>query len=764
MKKTNKFLALVLVLMLALSVALVGCSKEDATDSTTPGTSTTASAGTGEQTSTSTPEAEVDPLPYAEQTLLRMATGYNSAKTGLTFDAETAGEGLTLLDGKTYHTGDLKPTWVAIQDALKVKFDASFYKGMSAANNWDEYKEKLDQVDILSVTATKANEAGAAGQLVDIAQYLDKMPNFKAYLDANPIVRLSITGADENGNLGAIYFSPYFDGSDDIERMPLMRVDWVKALLNGEGQFAAEASYNTKPAVYQPYMPTSGTVEVDVVDSVSNGNPATKKLTKDYSKYGNIIEKMNAAGTMTGVEAVNMLREYIDKTYDGYYGNNRADLFIGQNAAWDADELVALLRCVVANPQTLAPHTLDEKTGKYAVVGLFSREDANNQRTVDTFRFAATLFGVRGLESRQDFLYIGTDRMLHDARNSADTYAALERMNAMMQEGLISADYYNTAADTAISENYIKQSTGFMSYDYNQTQTIWSSDAIQYRAVLVPVAKWYDGTNMSGTTDNGVYMRFTESWRSVKTDAWAISKAGIGNDTNKLNAALKLIDYAYSAQGQITMSYGPDAFISVKDASVAVKTKEDVAKKYNTFKFNGEDWPEVSDATYADLQAKTDGNYTNYARYYLGSTLSFLKSQAFEVQCTSGFGQEGAQMLSYAIAAGIIKHPLLSVNTANMWYTSVPTTLPMTASDNENTASYDSTLGTQFSSAKKKTNVMCYIIKGGYAAVGINEVTDAASMIAQANAWGVQPVLDVKNATPTGPWTKLLAYYMSQNA
>ena len=37
----------------------------------------------------------------AESVTLRMATGYNSAKTGLFFDAEIAGEGITLADGKT---------------------------------------------------------------------------------------------------------------------------------------------------------------------------------------------------------------------------------------------------------------------------------------------------------------------------------------------------------------------------------------------------------------------------------------------------------------------------------------------------------------------------------------------------------------------------------------------------------------------------------------------------------------------------------------
>ena len=72
-----------------------------------------------------------DDLPFAEGTVLRMATGYNSAKTGLSFDAEVAGAGITLADGKTYNSGDLKPTWVAVQDKLNVKFD-SVYQGNSA--------------------------------------------------------------------------------------------------------------------------------------------------------------------------------------------------------------------------------------------------------------------------------------------------------------------------------------------------------------------------------------------------------------------------------------------------------------------------------------------------------------------------------------------------------------------------------------------------------------------------------------------------------
>ena len=287
-------------------------------------------------------------LTYLEGTELRMATGYNSAKTGLFFDAETAGEGITLANGETYQAGDLKPTWVEVEAILGVSF-TDMYQGNSAQNEFKHWQTQLNQVDMVSGTASQLSEEGVAGNIVNLADYLDKMPNFKAYLDANPIVRLSITGDTETG---AIYFSPYFDGVNDIERMPLMRTDWVEKLLNGEGDFTATASKNLSAAEYTPYMPTSGKVKVDAVNKEGT---AVIELTKDYDAAGNIVKTMNdalAAGTVTGVQAVNMLRDYIDAAYNGHYGTNRADLFIGQDAAWDADELVALLRCVVANPQT----------------------------------------------------------------------------------------------------------------------------------------------------------------------------------------------------------------------------------------------------------------------------------------------------------------------------------------------------------------------------------------------------------------------------
>ncbi|MBD5128755.1 MAG: hypothetical protein HDT43_02345 [Ruminococcaceae bacterium] len=728
--KKSKLAASLLAVTVSLSTLLTGCttvpdtsSNNSSSNGSSNGGNTSSdnnsNAGNDNSTPDSNPGTDAPALEFAQGTVLRMATGYNSAKTGLFFDAETAGSGITLADGKSYGTGDLKPTWVAIQNKLGMTFEDK-YQGNSASKEWDYWKERLSEVDMVCGSASTLNDAGAAGMVVDLAQYLDQMPDFKAYLEANPIVRLSIAGDDGNGGISSIYFAPYFDGVDDIERMPLMRTDWVQKLLDGDGAFEAASSGTTATPAYQPYMPTEGTVSIDVVEK---DGKTVKTITKDYNTAGNIIAKMNEAGSMSGVDAVNMLRTYIDEAYGGYYGTTRSDLFCGQNAAWDADELVALLRCVVANAQTL--------NGTDSVQGIFSREDNNNQRRVDMFRFAGTLFGVRGLESRMDYLYVGNDNKLHDARQEEATYVALERMNDMAKEGLLSKSFMDNSEES--SETMLENDLGFMHYDYNQTQTLYNQSKLQegekYMAAMVPVARWDDGTGEQ-------FMRFTESWRSVKTDAWAISAAGVEGDQDKLNAALSLINYAFSEEGQIMMSYGPEEFRSTE-----------------TFNFNGKEMPKISDATYQELWDKGKGNYTNYARYYLGSTLSFVKSQAFEYQCTHEVGREGAGYISNAIAAGTIKHPLLAL-ADNPWYTSVPTVLPNSKSETDQINSLaELTSNGKFSSSKDQSNLFVDIIVGGFSGEGTTSAAECAKTVA--DTWGGSQYLQLRNIA----WDLLLSEF-----
>ena len=96
--KHRRLLALLLVLVMSMSILLTGCKPKVPTPDPTPDPDPTPSP--------SEPVEDLTfKLEYAEGTVLRMATGYNNAKTGLFFDAETAKNGITLADGKTYNAG-----------------------------------------------------------------------------------------------------------------------------------------------------------------------------------------------------------------------------------------------------------------------------------------------------------------------------------------------------------------------------------------------------------------------------------------------------------------------------------------------------------------------------------------------------------------------------------------------------------------------------------------------------------------------------------
>ena len=129
MKKIKSALALTLAAAMS-TLLLAGCGpkiqvQQNGAPAGSGSQETQAAADTGAAQQTTEATAEAAPaaaLTYAPGTKLRMATGYNSTKTGLSFDAETAGSGITLADGVTYNAGDLKPTWVAVQEKLGVEF------------------------------------------------------------------------------------------------------------------------------------------------------------------------------------------------------------------------------------------------------------------------------------------------------------------------------------------------------------------------------------------------------------------------------------------------------------------------------------------------------------------------------------------------------------------------------------------------------------------------------------------------------------------
>ena len=592
-----------------------------------------------------------------EKVNLKMSVQYQGADTRMSFGSDDKIVPYTDLNGKMYNEGDLKPVWQAVSDRLNIAINdvTPSDKVNDSFTRW--ITDGFDKVDVLQGGASQIqNEAIMNSTILNLNDYMDQMPNLKAFLDSNAVVKKTITAED-----GGIYYSPYFDGYDDAEKMVLMRTDWVKKLLDGNA-----TGYDTNTVIttsYQAYMPDSLNVQVPVME-----NGAKVMLNKKYNAGQGIIARMNALGTKNGETLVATLKAYIADTYGSQY-TNPSELFVGEKAAYDADEYVALLRCIKANPNFLTGQS--EKP----LVPLYPRE-SKNSRTSDLFSFMGQLYGIRGLASKSGFLYIDSEGNVQDARWEQATVNALERFHQLYEEGLILENFTDKNSGGSTDGGYYKtlhaNNLAFSTFDYCQTQTalnetyVRNKDASKniegycFQPVLAPLARW-NGSNE--------YTRFQESWRSVKTEGWCIS-ANLKNPGNedKLARALRLFDYFWSDEGNRLMSYGPDEYLAHnEDGTIA------------TIEYNGRQVPKLADGTIDQLKNLASYNYTNYYRKYLGGTfpIGYIKEQGMEYQCNVIEGKEGLDIVTAAIQAGIVEHPDVTWTNADKWYWICPTTFAL---------------------------------------------------------------------------------------
>lgn len=640
-------------------------------------------------TNSQSSEKEIIVDDLSKRVELKMSIQYQKSDTYMTFDSSMAG--YVDIEGKTYLIDDLKPVWQEVSNNLNISF-ADVTEGDSVKDSFSRWiSVGLDKVDILQGGAAQIQaEATTKHSILDLSEYLDNLPNFKAFLESNEVVKRVITSED-----GSIYYAPYFDGYDDAEKMVLMRTDWVRKLLDGDATgYDTSTVINTK---YKAYMPDSLNTTVSVL---KNGKKST--LTKKYASGKGIIARMDALSVKDGANLVATLKAYIKETYGNQY-DNLSDLFVGEDAAYDADEYVALLRCVRANPYFL--------TGKNVpVVPLYPREYTNN-RTADLFAFMGQLYGIRGLSSRSGFLYIDSDGRVQDARWQQGTVDALERFNQMYQEGLILQNFNDKEAAGGVNGKYVedlhKINAGFSAFDYCQTQTAYNynygaqynDDGIEgycFQPVIAPLARW------NGSSE---YTRFQESWRSVKTEGWCISgNLGQKGNEEKLARALTLFDYFWSEEGNRLMSYGPDQYLAKNDdGSIA------------TIEYNGRQVPKLSDETLEQLRTKTKYNYTNYYRKYLGGTfpIGYVKEQGMEYQCNVEEGRLGLDLVTRAIQEGVIEHPDVTWTNEDKWYWICPTTFALESA--ETTAiNTNFTLLDQITSESTSSNIWSKYVMYGF--------------------------------------------------
>ncbi len=632
---------------------------------------------------------------------LRTSIQYQDQATRIAFGVEDSSKGIkfpyTDPKGNKYNTGDLKPVWKEVSDRLKIAFK-DVTPDSSVSNSFTQWTStlKLEDVDVLQGSASNIQNYATAnkGKILDLNVYMEqgKLPNLKKFLDGNKVVKATVTTYDGN-----VFYAPYFDGYDDLEKTILMRVDMVKKLLDGAELPANLDTADTIENSYTAFYPGAANDEIVVMKKDKSG---TEKVTRKYNDGEDIITKQNALGTKNGNTLVQALRDYIDAAYNGYYGNNRSDLFVGENAAYNVDELVALFRCVRTNSTFLGA-----KEGK--IVPIFAREDRNDRKS-DLYGLMGQMFGVRGLISKSGTFFVKNDGKLADARLEDDTLKALEKMHEIYAEGLM-LDYSETGKYMTLLHS---KNRGFCSYDYVQTQTAhnytYKKDfpEMDFEPVINPTAKW-NGSNE--------FTRFQESWRSVKTEGWCLSGslANAGNE-EKLERALQLIDYFWTDEGARLMSYGPDAYLDLNEDGT-----------YKTVSYMGTQVPKLADETLEQLKTLTNYNYTNYYRYYLGATypVGYIKEQGMEYQCNVEEGRRGLDKVEDAIALGVIKHPDVKWESANKWDWIVPTTFAFDATAADAVSKNFTTLNESFSYANKKSNEWIKYIQYGFGYTGSDGVS-----------------------------------------
>ena len=678
----SKKLGLSLMALAATCAGMVGCK------------ATGTSSSNNDVTSSTTND-------LSEKVELTMSVYYDNNDRHMKFiEGAAATLPYSSCDGNSYKAGDFKPVWKAIQKNLNIKIDDVSPTGkVSIKDNFStlvttSFKSNDKEVNIAQGNSDQIlSEGTTKNTILDLSAYLDSMPNFKKFLEDNPVVKKTISASD-----GKIYYAPYFDGYDDLERMMMLRQDWVEKLLDGD--LPADLDSTAVSSSYTPFYTTDINFDVDVLNSADENATGKTTIKKNVPAAKNIIKQMNGTANLTGATAVKLLRDYIDEVYGTTYGTKRSELFCGGRAVYDVDELVALFRCVKANSKFL--------TGKddVSIVPLFPRAKTSD-RTTDLYRFLQ-FFGVRGVESRNEWMYVdrATGKLV-DTRGTTEFATGLEKLHEMYSEGLIMKDFTDTqinGKDDYRGPFYTcaddSKTIGFATYDYNQTTTIYNDttkdSAMKLVSILPATADWDDGID-------GNFIHYTESWRSVKTQGWFITQQ-TAKDSKKLARALKLFDYLYSDEGNRLMSYGPDEYLE-KNADGTIKTMD----------YQGKQVPVLSTNCKNELKTLASGNYTNYYRYYLGGTLpvGYIKEQGMEYQAVSTKAQPSLNVLNKAIQYGVLQHVNHQTNT-NHFYDIVPTTLPFTQAENTNLGANFTALKTVFTSDKSKVMSISKIVMGGW--------------------------------------------------
>lgn len=592
-------------------------------------------------------------------------------------------ETFTDVSGKTYDNGALLPMWEQLQQDMNIKIsDGSYYQesddkeyaSLITTNNGVGSNGK--QVRLFMNTITNMTTMAKNDQLLPISDYLSLMPNFSAYLDANPSVKQQLT-VD-----GKIYSTPYFDGADKIEKTFQMNTRWVELLLDGTTSphnntpttYDGTASDTLGTPKYTPFYTTDINTTVKVVNAAGT---AAVNFTYNIPASKNIIAQMNAASDKTGKNLVEMFRAYIDEIYGSQIGtgkiwSKRSELFTGASALYNADELVALMRCVQTNTQALT----GQNTNKVVV---FAPRGTADNRYINILHLAS-MWGVRGLTSaaETDQFYFDSEGNLQTAATDEASYVALDNLHKLYEESLIvqnpKGGYNGTTGGNVYRDNYLAKGLQFMAYDYTASvaevdssyefKDTTANNLANFRAVVSPVAQWH----ANGASDNS-FTRFSEDSRALKNGGWCILTNGI--TAEEAARSLTVMDYFFSDEGADLQDFGPNN-IYYRAAVTQYDTNGKRISNAGTITLeDGSIVVKMSDAVKSAIGSA--GSWTNFYRQKVGATfgIGHVRSQGLEYQINAPSAQVGLANIETAIKLGAMS--ICTSAAENPFYRSVPT-------------------------------------------------------------------------------------------
>lgn len=517
---------------------------------------------------------------------INIAYAQNNAHT-ITYNQSTP---IEMPDGSTVTQGDLKPVWQYMSDELGVKFNDVALQDSTG----EEYIELqattgFTEANIYSGSMNSAFvRYGQEGYFVDLSDRLADMPNVNAFLNENETILNSITAPD-----GGVYYLPYVQELGYHAMVFFGRENWVTTLLDTtEGH---EAETETISVAYDGYW-----------ENRHDSNPV--KLQNEAANGGELDQ----------ATALQTLVDYIDATYPDL--ENRSDLFLGADAQYDMDELVAFWRVIKTSPNTLSKVATGEVVEGAITTPMFFRSSGANHTNyllrLANYFGGQIIYGVDGFSS----FYLNEDGELTYSLNEPGALEAFDNLRDIFAEGLLYEEMANESNDDNFrnllygsDEDPNNKQFGFMTLDWIASTSTANDQAV---AMLPPVTTF--------GSDDEEFVHFIGGSRPLNTFGAAISEA---STEEEVNASLALFDYLFSEEGANVYNFGTPEMWSLDDPFVGPDNVE---------------YPRIGDWAFEQAEQYSSGNLMTFYKEFLGATLqtAYPKSIGTEYQFTADSGLE----------------------------------------------------------------------------------------------------------------------------